>query len=143
MVGCAPLKAGSSTWKAWWWYHLTPDLDHENHSVPGHQPRIAKIPIADGEKVQSRKLRRNCEALKICSLLTRNSIFSFLHPIKSSFIPTTVSGFWLSDILFSVFILAGIKNSPKKIQQVQKFYQNRKNFKIWQKKTSGGLSNFS
>ena len=24
LLGCAPLKAGSSTWKAWWWYHMTP-----------------------------------------------------------------------------------------------------------------------
>ena len=55
LLGCAPLKAGSSTWKAWWWYHLTPDLDHENRSVPGHQPRIAKIPVDDGEKVASEK----------------------------------------------------------------------------------------
>ena len=161
MVGCAPLKAGSSTWKAWWWYHLTPDLDHENHSVPGHQPRIAKIPIADGEKVRCTKLRVNYKALSLpskaeiisyphiasklnCVKIFENFIFlSVLHPIKSSFTLTTVSGFWLFDILFSVFILAGIKNSPKKIQQVQKFYPNQKNFKIWQKKTSAGLSNSS
>lgn len=73
MVGCAPLKAGSSTWKAWWWYHLTPDLDHENHSVPGHQPRIAKIPIADGEKVRCIKL---CVNYKELSLPLKTEIIS-------------------------------------------------------------------
>lgn len=49
LLGCAPLKAGSSTWKAWWWYHLTPDMDHEGRSVPGHQSTISKIPTEHGE----------------------------------------------------------------------------------------------
>ena len=44
---------------------MTPDLDHESHSVPGHQPRIAKIPIADGEKVRCTKLRVNYKALSL------------------------------------------------------------------------------
>lgn len=49
LLGCAPLKAGSSTWKAWWWYHMTPDMDHEGRSVPGHQGTISKIPVEHGE----------------------------------------------------------------------------------------------
>ena len=51
LVGCAPLKAGSSTWKAWWWFHLTPDMNHEGKSVPGHQSTIAKIPVTNGEEL--------------------------------------------------------------------------------------------
>ena len=51
-----------------------------------------------------------------------------------------MSGFWLCGIPFSDFILAGIKNLPKKIQPVQKFYQNRQNFKILQQKISGRIS---
>lgn len=59
LLGCAPLKAGSSTWKAWWWYHLTPDINHDGKSVPGHQPRIARIPVQDGEDLlnNSNKIR--------------------------------------------------------------------------------------
>ena len=66
LLGCAPLKAGSSTWKAWWWYHNTPgnilllysitnlfyllDSSHEG-SVPGHQKTISRIPIDEGESL--------------------------------------------------------------------------------------------
>jgi len=51
LLGCAPLKAGSSTWKAWWWYHLTPEMNHEGKSVPGHQNTISKIPLNQGEEL--------------------------------------------------------------------------------------------